>query len=104
MYLLALGRKGRKNTRYIPPEKCQVYLLLLSQLVQNYTRLHNIGSLHGRDSVSTSEEDLHESMDARVMMGIHSHVEKLKSHLHKITSGLQLTPLWKSRLENMKFM
>lgn len=103
-YRKVLGKKSCKLTNI--SENCQVYVLLLSQLVQSYARLYNLGIIH-RPNVNNddmSDEGLQESMDNSIMLAFSLHVEKLKSHLSKVTSGCQLTTLCRSRLEAMKFI
>ncbi|XP_031568716.1 SMC5-SMC6 complex localization factor protein 1-like [Actinia tenebrosa] len=103
-YFKVLGKKGCKLAHI--SENCHVYLLLLSQLVQSYARLYNLGYIHrtGVNNDGISEKGLQEAMDGSIMCTFSSHVEKLKCHLNKVTSGYQLSTLCQSRLEAMKFI
>ena len=100
IYFKVLGRKGCRNARHISPEKCQEYVLLLSQLVQGYVRLHNLGGIASNNGCNTEDK----SNDYQVMMKMHDHVDNLKHHLQAITIGSQLTLTCKVRVENMKFV
>lgn len=88
VYHKMLGPRGSRTAKHITPEKCQEYVLLLSQLLQGFTRLQgeSIGDKETKEAVMID------------------HVNGLERHLHAITIDSKLTVICKTRLENMKLL
>ncbi|XP_001633927.2 uncharacterized protein LOC5513685 isoform X2 [Nematostella vectensis] len=81
MYDHALGKKGRHiNSRHIPPGKCELYLLILSHLVQSFARIHN-----------------HYHVDM-------SDISALKNHVQRIIAQENLTVLCSIRVRALELL
>ncbi|KAL9982174.1 hypothetical protein ACROYT_G010985 [Oculina patagonica] len=89
-YQAVLGRKGRHSTNYIPAEKCEQYLLILSHLVQAYYR-----STRARAGFAS---------DDCLWMNFDEHCNNLEAHVTRIVADSRLSSLACIRIQAMRML